>query len=293
MPSIVGLIDLTNTRICCSLFLIGFIGVFTVSCRKLKHDLPDQRLDHGTTQEYLVGGTLWTQNSAEWRALCYQAYGWAERRLEEELVELASSPVGEMAIVTDLDETVLDNSAYMAWQIEQDVPYNPETWAHWTALAEAPAVPGARRFLRLADSLGVTIFYVSNRKVEEREATMRNMEALGLPQVDTAHFLLKTSTSDKTERRERIEAMGYEVLLYLGDNLGDFDGRWDKQSTAVRAEEADAARDAFGDRWIVFPNPLYGTWEGAIYGYDWGLSPEQRDSARWAHLRPAVMPDVR
>jgi 5'-nucleotidase (lipoprotein e(P4) family) len=240
-----------------------------------------------------VGGTLWTQNSAEWRALCYQAYGWTERRLEEELVERASSPVGEMAIFTDLDETVLDNSAYTAWQIEQDVAYSPETWAQWTALAEAPAVPGARRFLRLADSLGVTIFYVSNRKVEELEATMRNMEALGLPQIDTAHFLLKTSTSDRTARRERIEAMGYEVLLYLGDNLGDFDGRWDKQLTAVRAERADAARDAFGDQWIVFPNPLYGTWEGAIYGYDLRLSPARRVSARWAHLRPAVMPDVR
>jgi 5'-nucleotidase (lipoprotein e(P4) family) len=196
----------------------------------------------------------------------------AERRLEEEIPERASSPVGEMAIITDLDETVLDNSAYTAWQIEKDLSYSPDTWAQWTELAEAPAVPGTRRFPRMADSLGVTIFCVSNLKVEEREATMRNMKALGLPQIATVDFLLKTSTFDKTERRERIEAMGYDVLLYLGDDLGDFDGSWDKASTADRAERAGAARDAFGDVWIMFPNPLYGSWEGAIYGYDWGLS---------------------
>lgn len=253
------------------------------------------------TQEYLVGATLFVQTAAEYRALCYQAYSLAEQRLHEHLHAWEADhgarsgrPTGAgkagPAIVTDLDETVLDNSAYTAWQIENEKPYTPETWAEWTALAQAPLVPGAADFLHLADSLGVQIFYVSNRKQNERPATISNMAELGLPQLDTTHFFLKTTTSDKTERREKIEALGYDVLLYLGDNLGDFDARWDKQPAAVRAERADAARADFGSRFIVFPNPLYGSWEGALYGYDWGLSMAQRNAARREALQPASLP---
>jgi predicted secreted acid phosphatase len=62
-------------RIVRGVCLIGLIGVFSVSCRRWNDYLPNQVLDRVTTQQYLVGGTLWTQNSAEWRALCYQAYG--------------------------------------------------------------------------------------------------------------------------------------------------------------------------------------------------------------------------
>jgi 5'-nucleotidase (lipoprotein e(P4) family) len=253
------------------------------------------------TQEYLIGATLFVQTAAEYRALCYQAYNLAGLRLVEHLKDWeaehgswsgAASADGQAgpAIVTDLDETVLDNSAYTAWQIENEKPYSPETWAEWTALAEAPLVPGAADFLHLADSLGVRIFYVSNRKQNEREATMRNMAEYGLPQLDTAQFFLKTTSSDKTERREAIAAMGYDVLLYLGDNLGDYDARWDKQPVGVRADRTTEARADFGDRFIVFPNPLYGSWEGALYRYDWGLSMAERDAARREALEAADLP---
>jgi len=233
------------------------------------------------TQEYLVGATLYTQNAAEYRALCYQAYNLAELRLLEALRSNPARP----AVILDLDETVLDNSAYTGWQIQHDQPYTPETWARWTELAAAALVPGAARFLHLADSLGVTLLYVSNRLEIERDATLRNMLAHGLPQVQPEHFFLKSSSSDKTERRAAITSAGYNILLLIGDNLGDFDGQWEKQTNALRNERADAVRDLFGSRYIVLPNAIYGTWEGALYKFNWNATPVERDSLRRAGLR--------
>lgn len=238
------------------------------------------------TQEYLVGATLYTQQAAEYRALCYQAYNLAALRLKEALQIKPLRP----AVILDLDETVLDNSAYTAWQIVSDRSYEPDTWTAWTDLEAAPAVPGVTEFLHLADSLGVTLLYVSNRLVKEQAATMRNMQSLGLPQVSDEHFFLKTSTSDKSARRDSIAAQGYDVLLLIGDNLGDFDGIWDKQSNAVRRERTDASRAEFGSRYIVLPNAIYGTWEGALYDFNWKLSTQERDAKRREALEPGDLP---
>jgi 5'-nucleotidase (lipoprotein e(P4) family) len=237
------------------------------------------------SQEYLMGATLFTQQAAEYRALCYQAYNLAEWRLREALRGKPAKP----AIIIDLDETVLDNSAYTAWQIAADQPYKPETWRVWVERAAAPAVPGAVPFLRLADSLEVTIFYVSNRSEEEYEATRINMEILGLPQLSPEHFLLRSTTSDKSDRRRTIYSQGYEVLLLIGDNLGDFDGYWEKLPNAQRKESAEKIRSQFGNRYIVLPNALYGNWEGAIYQYDWSLDMRSRDQLRREALQPAEM----
>ncbi len=43
--------------------------------------------------------------------------------------------------------------------------------------------------------------------------------------------------------------------MWLGDNIHDFPG----MTQAVRSAGA-AAFDAFGDRYFILPNPLYGSW---------------------------------
>lgn len=235
------------------------------------------------TQEYLMAATLYVQHAAEYRALCYQAFEIAEWRLQE---AIAKNPENS-AVVLDLDETVLDNSAYSAWQVANDQPYSPESWELWTDMASAPEVPGAGDFLRMADSLGVSIFYISNRDTSALEPTMKNMMGLNLPQVEPDHFYLKSNTSDKSARRVAVEEKGYEIVLFIGDNLGDFHERWDKQSVETRAELADQFEEQFGEKYVVLPNPIYGTWEGAFYNYDWGLSDEQRDSTRHSMLEAA------
>jgi 5'-nucleotidase (lipoprotein e(P4) family) len=236
-------------------------------------------------QNYLSAATLFVQHSAEYRALCYQAYNGAANTLRYLVSEGGSA---NLAVVLDLDETVLDNSPYTGWQITNDEAYSDSTWALWTNKASAEEVPGAGSFLRTADELGITLFYVSNRDTSALAATIANMAQLQLPQLEPEHFLLKTSTSDKTERRSAIEAQGYQIVMYVGDNLGDFSGAWDKQSTARRAELTDSMNTRFGTEYIVLPNPVYGTWEGALYNFDRTLTDAQRDSIRMRMLKVGI-----
>ena len=47
-----------------------------------------------------------------------------------------------------------------------------------------------------------------------------------------------------------------DVLLWVGDNINDFPD----QTQALR-NEPESAFTAFGTRFIVMPNPMYGSWE--------------------------------
>ncbi|MEC8396047.1 MAG: hypothetical protein VX003_14390 [SAR324 cluster bacterium] len=47
------------------------------------------------------------------------------------------------------------------------------------------------------------------------------MKALGFPNVDPKHLLLRTGSSDKQECRNMVEK-DYEVALLMGDNHNDF-----------------------------------------------------------------------
>ncbi len=265
--------------------ILLFISLTFGACQP-KGTEPSNESCNCNTQSHLMAATLFTQQSAEYKALCYQAYATATMRLPG-LSEGNDKP----AVVLDLDETVLDNSPYTAWQIVNDQPYGKETWAQWVDLAEAEAVPGVAEFLHFADSLGLTLFYVSNRDSSQLQATMANMRDLNLPQVSEEQFMLKTTTSDKSERRQAVLNLGYDIVMLVGDNLGDFDHGWDKPaSNEERNDLAGKASGEFGKRYIVLPNTLYGTWEGALYNYDYSISDAERCKLRSANLKAAELP---
>lgn len=229
---------------------------------------------HIPSQEHVTQTVLFTQQAAEYKALCYQAYNLAEGKLIE---KLAGNPV-KPAVLLDIDETILDNSPYTAYQILNDVPYTPETWAEWVALGKADAVPGVQRFLQVADSLGVALFYVSNRDTSALSATLKNMADLEMPQTTEDRFYLKSTTSDKESRRKAIQDLGYTIVLRIGDNLGDYESAWDKPaSNDERKKLADKHQKDFGEDFIVLPNAMYGTWMGGVYEYGRSLS----DSAQY------------
>ena len=235
------------------------------------------------SQDYLIHSTLYAQSAAEYKALCYQAYSLARLRIELVL----ESGVERPAVVLDLDETVLDNSPYTAWQIASGNPYTPDTWATWVEAAEAEAVPGSVEFLQWADSNSVELFYVSNRGVDGLNATIQNLTNLKIPQADSTHIFLKTETSDKSERRDKIRNQGVEIALYIGDNLGDYSEAWDKPASAdERLTLVHERNSEFGVHFIVLPNALYGTWEGAIYDYNRDLNDAEQDSLRRVSLNP-------
>lgn len=223
---------------------------------------------------------LWQQRSGEYKALCFQAYRLAASRLDALLVQ---GQGGHPAIVTDIDETILDNSPATVHDAIRGRMYTDSAWLRWSALARADTVPGALSFFRYAHSRGVAVYYVSNRTEAERSVTLDNLHKWGFPDADNAHLLLKDASSDKTGRRSKV-AEDHTILLLVGDNLSDFSAvfhrDYDERNSLVIRE---AAR--FGKDYVILPNPMYGDWEGALFGYRYGLSVAHKDSLMRAALR--------
>ncbi|RMG63645.1 MAG: 5'-nucleotidase, lipoprotein e(P4) family [Calditrichaeota bacterium] len=231
--------------------------------------------------EHLVMAVLYLQHAAEARALRYQAYALARTRLDEALSHHKSPK--KLAVVVDIDETVLDNSPYEGKLIKANASY-PEFWKEWCQLAQAKAIPGAVEFLNYAVSRGVDVFYVSNRRLELLEPTMENLRREGFPQVEVGHIYLRTDESSKENRRLAIQKT-HEIALLIGDNLADFAAVFEGQSTQLRNQTVDRLKKEFGTRFIVLPNPMYGDWEGALYNYQWRLPADQKALLRHRALK--------
>ncbi len=231
--------------------------------------------------EQLVMATLWMQASAEYRALCYQAFKLAQMNLDTFLgFYSGAKPV---AVIVDADETVIDNSAYEAFLIGKDFGYSSKTWNPWMAAGQATAIPGASDFLKYAVQKGVEIFYVTNRKMVGYEGTEKNLKMLGFPNVDKKHLLLRTDTSNKQPRRD-IVANEYEIAFLMGDNLNDFLSVFAGKSVEERFAQVEKFRTKWGTKFIVIPNPAYGEWEGALYKYNWGASAAEKDKMKKGFL---------
>src|SRR5271154_2319312 len=82
----------------------------------------------------VVNGKLFTafyqQQAAEYSALCYQAYNIARLRLDEALQQPTTKP---LAIIADIDETILNNSPYAVHQALQGKDYGADSWIDWTS----------------------------------------------------------------------------------------------------------------------------------------------------------------
>ncbi len=232
--------------------------------------------DEVSLRDYSVQSVLWQQHAAEHRALCYQAYNIALDRLND-LEARSDKPI---AIISDLDETVIDNSFYNAKLIKLDEDYSKESWREWVLLENAKALPGALDFFKQVKEMGIEIFYISNRSDSEKTATINNLKKLGLPNADTSFVFLKTNSSGKEKRREKV-LRNYSVALYLGDNMSDFSKLFDNEGTVERNNLTDSMRTAFGRKFIVFPNAIYGDWESkGLYEGNFELSATGKDSIR-------------
>ncbi len=227
---------------------------------------------------------LWMQTSAEYRALCYQAYNVADLELERALAIRKSNDKKPMAIIVDCDDTVLQDGSAQAYYIGTDKKYNSHDWEAWVAQAKAEAVPGAVEFLNKAVNNGVTVFYIPNRnKATELEGTLKNLKKEGFPMVDKEHVLLKTDSSNKQKRFDQV-AQRYNVIMFIGDNVEDMPIGAKGKITARRNGIVDENKGLFGTKYIVLPNPMYGGWESSFVKNYYSLSAEQKDSVRRARL---------
>lgn len=230
-------------------------------------------------------GLLWMRTSAEYRALAYQGYNVAMNAVKMAVTD-PSHQRKPLAIVLDADETVVDNTKLMGESIVNgngrfDAPW----WRQAVHQGKSQAMPGAVEFLNEVHKQGVEIFYVSNRYAPVNlDVTIQNFKELGFPSVDKDHVLLFEKDSDKQPRFDMI-AKKYYVIVYMGDNAGDFPIGTKGKTLAERNAIIDNHKEDFGTTFVVFPNPAYGSWVSALAkGYQ-NLSPEEQKQVNNQYLQ--------
>lgn len=253
----------------------GTIALFALSACAPRARYPD------------LNSTLWVQTAAEYRGTAEQAYAVATRVLPEALADSTWTAAVEQAdpyrqkppaIVVDVDETVLLNTPQQAYLVREDQEFNAETWDRWVQKAVAEPVPGALEFLSDAARRGVTVFYVTNRGVTQEAATRANLEKHGFP-LDPARdtvFLYQERPDwdrDKSSRRAAV-ADEFRIVLLIGDDFNDFVSA--RLPLGQRDSLVGAHEEKWGRKWIVLPNPMYGSWEDALWSFESGLSAEEK-----------------
>ncbi len=205
----------------------------------------------------------WYRNSAERRALYAQVYALAG----ETVPTLAKGlPDNSWGVILDVDETILDNSEYMARLSITGQEFSPATWTAWTRDRRAVALPGAAAFIHAVRSNDHgRVVLVTNRLVAECPDTEVNLHEQG---IEYDAILCAPNgpdgkpVFDKNPRFALVKSGGVaslgrlNVLAYFGDNIQDF-------PDLTQANFGDASH--FGKDYFVFPNPMYGSWVGNVY----------------------------
>ena len=237
------------------LLLLTTILLSFPSCRETKEV---KKAD--TQEKYLLMATLYNYYAAEYQALAHQAFNIGEERLQH--IRNERPDAKNLAVVVDIDETILNNSPYEAKSMLDNKEYTFLPWYDWCNMSVAEPVPGALEFLQFADSLGFHVFYITNRKEKfVAVGTKTNVRNMGFPQTTDDHFFLRTDERNKDNRRQAVSE-NYEIVLLAGDNLGDF-----YEDTDVFSEREALMKsniDRFGRKFIVLPNAIYGDWLKAI-----------------------------
>ncbi|AVG12288.1 5'-nucleotidase, lipoprotein e(P4) family [Paenibacillus larvae] len=241
-------------------------------------NIPKEEKTKLTDQQLMAD--LWFQTAGETKALYYQGYNIGRLKLD---TALAKGTNKKPAIILDLDETVLDNSPYQAMTVKEGKTY-PYKWDEWIDKAESEALPGAIDFLKYAESKGVDIYYISDRRINQLDATIKNLEHVDAPQATKEHVLLKDPQEKGKEKRREIVSQKNDIVLLFCDNLSDFTD-FDHKSVKERNNMVDETKEQFGDKYIIFPNPMYGNWESALYDYNSDKSDQEKIEIRQKNLK--------
>ncbi|HEY9869228.1 MAG TPA: HAD family acid phosphatase, partial [Candidatus Obscuribacterales bacterium] len=130
-----------------------------------------------------------------------------------------------VAVVSDIDETLLDNRG----QFYRD--RKDWTWAKfkaWQNESRASALEPTRRFLAWARKNGFAIFLVTGRFESQRAATIVNLVKCGIA-YDGLYMRRDqdkdlTAAQVKPPLRKAIEDLGFKIVVNIGDQWSDLVG---------------------------------------------------------------------
>lgn len=228
--------------------------------------------------EQLVGGTLWLK-SGEGRALSYQAFNLAKMMFDKAAAENKGKV--KLAVITDIDDTIVDTSQYTTQIIAAGEERHTPSWNKWVMENTGRPLPGAVEFMNYVVNQGGDVYYITNRQTPVKDATINALATLGFPQANSEHVFVRDKNLPRSkEGRRQIVAKDHKIALLMGDNLEDFSDVFEPTSTTDRMNAVHKESTKFGTYYIVLPNPMYGTWERAIYHSKSGLTPEEKEKMR-------------
>ena len=232
-----------------------------------------------------LNGILWVQTSAEYRVLAEATYRDAWQRVETLLDDakagraLLSAMIEQpgqntnnlpLAVVVDIDETILDNSPMSGRLVIERRGYDSKVWDTWVRLEQAGFIDGAEHFIRNVRDAGVEVFFVTNRTIDEEAHTIEDLK----PLVVTGDQILSSKEvgvgetkpweSEKGPRRAYL-ARNHWVIAMVGDDLADFVPGIRRMKPEDRVTEAMKHIGMLNRQWFLIPNPLYGSWETVLY----------------------------
>ena len=218
-----------------------------------------------TPDDWYAPSLHWARTSAEYQAVLEQTFRAAGERLEQ--MAEGRAP-GTWGISSDADETLIDNSQYQLEIGRRGESFAQESWNEWIQRRAAPALPGAVAFTRRVRELGGVVAVVTNRRTHQCAPTADNLRAVGIT------FDVVLCRLDDGQKEPRFDALtagraaqwpdaqwngddpgAIELLMWLGDNIGDFPDL-DQQDRGKEEAFTD-----FGKRFFALPNPMYGSWE--------------------------------
>ena len=259
------------------LLSFGLVFASVVTTYFATHSTAQQQTTVKSEYEYQIAAILFQQKSAEYRALCLQAFNWAKLGIDADDKTKKKLPKIERkkprAIVVDIDETMLDNSPPQASDAKNNLSFDLKRWYAWGEMRKAKAIPGAVDFANYAKSKNVRVFYVSNRDEVQKTATIDNLKNVGFPDISAENVLLRQVGADKkpisTKEPRRLDiATTYRIVSLIGDNLNDLSDVFENKTVMTRFAETDKVKDLWGNKFIVIPNAMYGEWESVIYRDD-------------------------
>lgn len=202
--------------------LFVFLAVLTLSpvCRAAE----PRNLDSAKQEivRYIDSGGY----SRDLATVAEQAELYLTRRLSE-----PSKPGQKLAIVFDIDETLLSNLPHMR---PLGFGYVPPLWTEWVAAGNAPVIAPFAHLYHLAQERNVILFLISDRREKDRAGTEKNLRLHSL--ASYAALYLKpdashdTAATFKTAIRRKITDDGYTIIANLGDQESDLAGGYAEKS---------------------------------------------------------------
>ena len=170
-----------------------------------------------TTRSFTIPDGLAYMKSPDYKKEFARAVSNAKQACRKHLGEK------DVSIVSDIDETVLDNSPYF---IE-----NPNSawteWNKWMVESKAPPLKPTADFLAWARKNGFAVFLITGRSENARKDTIANLLRAGI--VYDGLYMRPvgehvSTQSMKTQWRKQIADLGFKTIVNIGDQYSDLVG---------------------------------------------------------------------